>query len=81
MVFATVVFIFVCCNCVRVQRRNRRSRRRRRYCRRISRRCVKLTARYQQRGEDVLVVVTFFPLRESLVLINCFVSLLLANPC
>ena len=61
------------------QHRNRRSCRR--YCRRILRRRVQPIARYQKRGEDVLVVVTFFALRESLGLINCFNSLLLANPC
>ena len=80
-VFVTVVLVFVSCVCVRVIRRNRRSHRCcRRHRHRIRRHCVQPTARYQQRGEDVLVAVTFVALRESLGLINCFVSLLLANP-
>ena len=82
-VFATIVLVFVGCVCIRVRRRNCRSSRsrRRRHCRRIFCRCVHLTVRYQQQGEDVLVVITFVVLRESLGLISCFVSLLLANPC
>ena len=78
-VFATVAFVFVGCVCVRVRRRNRRIR-----CRRHHRIChcrIQPTARYHQQVEDVLVVVTFVDLRESLGLINCFVSLLLANLC
>ena len=77
-VFATVVSVFVGCVRVRVRHRNRRSHRRRR---RVHRRPVQQTTCYQQRGEDVLVVVAFFALRESLGLINCFGSLLKANLC
>ena len=81
-VFAIVVFVFVGYVRVRVRRCNRRIRRRcRRHCLRIRRRHVQPTARYQQRGEDVLVVITFVALSDSLGLINCFVSLLLANLC
>ena len=62
---------------IRVRRRNRRSR-----CCHL--RCVcccrlQTNARYQQQGEDFLVVVAFVDLRESLGLINCVGSLLLAN--
>ena len=73
--------------CVRVRRRNHRSCSRRRHCCccchrcRIRRRRVQPITRYQQQGEDVLVVVAFVTLRESLGLINCFGSLLLANSC
>ena len=70
---------------VRVRRRNHCCRSRRRHCcqcchrRRIRRRRVQPITRYQRQGEDVLVVVAFVTLRESLGLINCFGSLLLAN--
>ena len=85
--FRRSVFVSCCCVrvCVRVQRRNRRSHRHPRprcpHRRRVFSRCVQPTARYQRRVEDVLVVVAFFALRESLGLINCFGSLFLANSC
>ena len=68
--------------CVRVRVRIRRRNRRRRHHRhRVRCRRVQPTALYQQQGEDVLVVVAFVALRESLGLINSFGSLLLANSC
>ena len=73
--------VFVSRRRVRVCVRCRNHCSRRRHRRHVHRRCVQPTARYQQRGEDVLVVVVFVALRESLGTIQCFGSLLLAKSC